>query len=213
MGDELGDADAQATRQANPLLQLGLRRPFSISLNHACVKPVASHTRLWLRPCSSRIALTAAPSAGWSGAVTAHMILDTAALWLFGPVLASRAGWRFIVRVVLQQRERARLSASSPSRRSRPARRCSERSGSCRGFQAAPRARRRGPECRKSLQAPGSDRVRGRGRGGPLFDAQYTSTDTGLIYLRNRVYDPATAQFLSADPLPGDHRRAIRLHR
>jgi RHS repeat-associated protein len=33
------------------------------------------------------------------------------------------------------------------------------------------------------------------------FDAQYTSTDTGLIYLRNRVYDPVTAQFLSRDPL------------
>jgi RHS repeat-associated protein len=31
--------------------------------------------------------------------------------------------------------------------------------------------------------------------------AQYTSTDTGLIYLRARVYDPATAQFLSVDPL------------
>jgi RHS repeat-associated protein len=33
------------------------------------------------------------------------------------------------------------------------------------------------------------------------FDAQYTSADTGLIYLRNRVYDPSTAQFLSVDPL------------
>ncbi len=33
------------------------------------------------------------------------------------------------------------------------------------------------------------------------FDAQYTSADTGLIYLRNRVYDPATAQFLTVDPL------------
>jgi RHS repeat-associated protein len=33
------------------------------------------------------------------------------------------------------------------------------------------------------------------------FDAQYTSSDTGLIYLRNRVYDPATAQFLTIDPL------------
>ena len=33
------------------------------------------------------------------------------------------------------------------------------------------------------------------------YDAQYTNTDTGLIYLRNRVYDPATAQFLSVDPL------------
>ncbi len=33
------------------------------------------------------------------------------------------------------------------------------------------------------------------------YNAQYTSSDTGLIYLRNRVYDPATAQFLSVDPL------------
>jgi RHS repeat-associated protein len=33
------------------------------------------------------------------------------------------------------------------------------------------------------------------------YDAQYTSSDTGLIYLRNRVYDPATAQFLTVDPL------------
>jgi RHS repeat-associated protein len=32
------------------------------------------------------------------------------------------------------------------------------------------------------------------------YDAQYTSTDTGLIYLRNRVYDPSTAQFLTVDP-------------
>lgn len=35
------------------------------------------------------------------------------------------------------------------------------------------------------------------------YDAQYTSTDTGLIYLRARVYDPATAQFLTTDPLAG----------
>jgi RHS repeat-associated protein len=34
-----------------------------------------------------------------------------------------------------------------------------------------------------------------------LFDAQYTSSDTSLIYLRARVYDPATAQFLSVDPI------------
>jgi RHS repeat-associated protein len=33
------------------------------------------------------------------------------------------------------------------------------------------------------------------------YDSQYTSSDTGLIYLRARVYDPATAQFLSVDPL------------
>jgi RHS repeat-associated protein len=33
------------------------------------------------------------------------------------------------------------------------------------------------------------------------YDGQYTNPDTGLIYLRARVYDPATAQFLSVDPL------------
>jgi RHS repeat-associated protein len=33
------------------------------------------------------------------------------------------------------------------------------------------------------------------------YDGQYTSSDTGLVYLRNRVYDPATAQFLTVDPL------------
>lgn len=29
------------------------------------------------------------------------------------------------------------------------------------------------------------------------YDAQYISTDTGLIYMRARVYDPGTAQFLT----------------
>jgi RHS repeat-associated protein len=33
------------------------------------------------------------------------------------------------------------------------------------------------------------------------YDGQYTSSDTGLIYLRNRIYDPSTAQFLTVDPL------------
>ena len=33
------------------------------------------------------------------------------------------------------------------------------------------------------------------------FDGEYTSTDTGLVYVRARIYDPATAQFLSVDPL------------
>jgi RHS repeat-associated protein len=33
------------------------------------------------------------------------------------------------------------------------------------------------------------------------YDGQYTSSDTGLIYMRNRVYDPSTAQFLTVDPL------------
>jgi RHS repeat-associated protein len=32
------------------------------------------------------------------------------------------------------------------------------------------------------------------------YDGQYTSSDTGLIYLRARVYDPTTAQFLTVDP-------------
>jgi RHS repeat-associated protein len=33
------------------------------------------------------------------------------------------------------------------------------------------------------------------------YDSEYTSNDTGLLYLRARVYDPKTAQFLSVDPL------------
>ncbi len=32
------------------------------------------------------------------------------------------------------------------------------------------------------------------------YDSQYTNSDTGLIYLRARSYDPATSQFLSVDP-------------
>jgi RHS repeat-associated protein len=40
------------------------------------------------------------------------------------------------------------------------------------------------------------------------YDAQYTSSDTGLIYLRARVYDPATAQFLTVDPAVGTTRAA-----
>jgi RHS repeat-associated protein len=32
------------------------------------------------------------------------------------------------------------------------------------------------------------------------YGGQYTNSDTGLIYLRARVFDPATAQFLSNDP-------------
>lgn len=33
------------------------------------------------------------------------------------------------------------------------------------------------------------------------YDGQLTSEDTGLIYLRNRTYDPATGQFTSSDPI------------
>ncbi len=32
------------------------------------------------------------------------------------------------------------------------------------------------------------------------YDAQYTNSDTGLLYMRAREYDPATAQFLTRDP-------------
>jgi RHS repeat-associated protein len=32
------------------------------------------------------------------------------------------------------------------------------------------------------------------------YDGQYTSSDTGLIYMRARNYDPATAQFTTPDP-------------
>jgi RHS repeat-associated protein len=39
------------------------------------------------------------------------------------------------------------------------------------------------------------------------YDAQYASSDTGLIYMRARTYDPATAQFLTVDPL-GELTRA-----
>lgn len=33
------------------------------------------------------------------------------------------------------------------------------------------------------------------------FSGQYTDAETGLVYLRARYYDPATAQFLTIDPL------------
>jgi RHS repeat-associated protein len=33
------------------------------------------------------------------------------------------------------------------------------------------------------------------------YDGQYTSSDTGLIYMRARTYDPTTGQFLSVDPM------------
>jgi len=40
------------------------------------------------------------------------------------------------------------------------------------------------------------------------FNGQYTSEDTGLIYLRARVYDPSTAQFMSIDPLLAETRES-----
>jgi RHS repeat-associated protein len=35
------------------------------------------------------------------------------------------------------------------------------------------------------------------------WDGRYTSSDTGLVYMRAREYDPSTAQFLTVDPLVG----------
>jgi len=32
------------------------------------------------------------------------------------------------------------------------------------------------------------------------YDGQYANSDTGLIYLRARYYDPVTGQFMSIDP-------------
>jgi RHS repeat-associated protein len=104
---------------------------------------------------------------------------------------------------MLQQHEHTRHPASFPSRHNRPRRDCYEGSRSRRGLHAARRHPRRGSDCRKSLLTPGSDRVKKPDHGGPLFYGQYTSTDTGLIYMRARVYDPATAQFLTVDPFVG----------
>lgn len=45
-------------------------------------------------------------------------------------------------------------------------------------------------------------KVESTGTTSPLgYDGQDTSSDTGFIYMRARVYDPATAQFLTADPI------------
>lgn len=45
-------------------------------------------------------------------------------------------------------------------------------------------------------------KIESTGTTSPLgYDGQYTSNDTGLIYMRARAYDPSTAQFLSADPI------------
>jgi RHS repeat-associated protein len=92
---------------------------------------------------------------------------------------------------------------SPPSRPSRPRRTCREGSESRPAFHPARRHPRRGSDCRKSLLTPGSDRARRQDHVRPLFYAQYTSTDTGLIYMRARVYDPSTAQFPTTDPVVG----------
>ena len=83
-------------------------------------------------------------------------------------------------------------------------------------------ARRRQRRCRSSRPCNGRRRSSLRDTGGALgrhygaygtstcegtittplgYDGQYTSSDTGLVYLRARVYDPSTAQFLTVDPL------------
>jgi hypothetical protein len=48
---------------------------------------------------------------------------------------------------------------------------------------------------RWDLHASSRFQMVGSSLAGIVYDAQYTSSDTGLIYMRNRVYDPATAQF------------------
>ena len=45
------------------------------------------------------------------------------------------------------------------------------------------------------------NKVESTGTTSPLgYDGQYTSSDTGLVYLRARAYDPSTAQFLTVNP-------------
>jgi RHS repeat-associated protein len=51
-----------------------------------------------------------------------------------------------------------------------------------------------------SYSAYGTPTCEGTGTTPLGFAAQYTSADTGLIYMRARVYDPATTQFLTVDP-------------
>jgi RHS repeat-associated protein len=43
------------------------------------------------------------------------------------------------------------------------------------------------------------------------YDGQYTSSDTGLIYLRAREYDQAIAQFPQRRPAPRGQRRTLQL--
>jgi len=50
---------------------------------------------------------------------------------------------------------------------------------------------------------PYGNKIESTGTISPLGYGQYTSSDTGLIYMRARTYDPKTAQFLSVDPLVG----------
>jgi RHS repeat-associated protein len=54
-----------------------------------------------------------------------------------------------------------------------------------------------------SYGAYGSPDCEGSGTTPLGYDGQYTNSDTGLIYLRAREYDPATGQFMSNDPLRG----------
>ena len=55
------------------------------------------------------------------------------------------------------------------------------------------------------------NRAKGRATTPLGYDGQYTSSDTGLIDMRARVYDPTTAQFLSVDPLEAITRATLQL--
>ena len=33
------------------------------------------------------------------------------------------------------------------------------------------------------------------------YTGEYTDSETGLVYLRNRMYDPETGRFISEDPI------------
>ncbi|HET6950775.1 MAG TPA: DUF6531 domain-containing protein, partial [Acidimicrobiales bacterium] len=61
----------------------------------------------------------------------------------------------------------------------------------------------RDPWGRAGGPAPGPDRPDATADGGPALGFLGEVEIAGLTWLRNRVYDPATRQFLSPDPLPG----------
>jgi RHS repeat-associated protein len=78
-----------------------------------------------------------------------------------------------------------RHTASSPSRRSRPAASCRGGSESRRGLFGAGRRSRRGSECRKSLHTPGSKRGAARGRGRENIFEQINNTTSTILYLHH----------------------------
>ena len=98
-----------------------------------------------------------------------------------GPVTLAPAARRHIVCFVLLTQDSARFS---PSCFGHAGRRCAEGSESRRGLQPRRRARRRGPECRKSLLTAGSSRAWApdRGRGNIFEQVSSSGTVSGPLH-------------------------------